>query len=290
MTRTPTYLSSSLAAWILTLLACCVALPVRAADAPVPTALEEVPYVKTPVNVVDAILSLAGVHAGDRLIDLGSGDGRIVIGAAKRGAQAMGVELDPSLVQLSDELAAKAGVSGSTRFVQQDLFDTDLASATVITMYLLPDVNLALRPRLLAHAPGTRVVSHDWHMGDWKPDASVTLDVPDKPVGLERKSRAHLWVIPARVDGAWNVRLGGAARWQAVRMEVRQRYQEVSVTVTSEGRAPWQGAGKLEGARLTFAVQAGAQALVFDGRVSAGRIEGSFERDATRAPWTADRR
>ncbi len=161
----------------------------------------DVPFITTPDHVTVAMLELAGVRAGDRLIDLGSGDGRIVITAARRfGATGLGVEIVPELVARSRENARRAGVADRTEFRQQDLFDPalvrDLARATVVTMYLLPEVNLRLRPRLQrVLAPGTRLVSHDWDMGDWIPDRTVEIAVPDKAVGREKLSRLHLWVL-----------------------------------------------------------------------------------------------
>ena len=157
----------------------------------------EVPFVVTPDHVTREMLKLADVKPGDFLIDLGSGDGRIVIVAAKHfGARGLGVEIVPDLVARSRENATKAGVADRAEFRVQDLFATDLGPATVITMYLLPDVNLQLKPRLRKLRPGTRIVSHDWDMGpDWPPDRTVVVDVPDKPIGRDKKSRLHLWVV-----------------------------------------------------------------------------------------------
>ena len=156
----------------------------------------DVPYVTTPQQVVDAMLSLASVGPADRLIDLGSGDGRIVITAAQRwGTPGLGVEIDPRLVAISQGRARDAGVADKARFVVQDLFDTDLSQATVITMYLLPEVNLKLRPRLQKLRPGTRIVSHDWDMGDWTPERTIEVDAPDKTVGLRKTSKLMLWVV-----------------------------------------------------------------------------------------------
>ena len=156
----------------------------------------EVPFVTTPQNVVDAMLALAQMRRGDTLIDLGSGDGRIVITAAKRfDVPGLGVEIDPFLVERARANAAAEGVAARARFEIQDLFTTDLSPASVITLYLLPDVNELLKPRLQKLKPGTRIVSHDWDMGDWKPDRVITVEAPGKTVGIEKTSRLLLWVV-----------------------------------------------------------------------------------------------
>jgi hypothetical protein len=166
--------------------------------------MEEVPFITTPDNVTVAMLELAGVNARDVLIDLGSGDGRIVITAARRfGARGLGVEIVPELVERSQRNADKAGVASRAEFREQDLFKTDLSAASVITMYLLPAVNLQLRPALLGLKPGTRLVSHDWDMGEWTPDRTVTVQAPTKIVGREKLSALHLWVVPAQTGGLW---------------------------------------------------------------------------------------
>ena len=175
------------------LLALCLAGPAAA------QAAEEVPFVTSPDNVTLEMLRIAGVGPGDHVIDLGSGDGRIVILAARRfGATGLGVEIDPELVRRSQANARAAGVADKVEFREEDLFTTDLSRATVVTMYLLPEFNLRLRPSLLALKPGTRIVSHDWDMGDWLPDRTTRVEVPDKQVGLDKFSRVHLWVVPAR--------------------------------------------------------------------------------------------
>jgi len=208
---------------------------------------DEVPFVTTPDAVTLAMLEIAGVAARDHVVDLGSGDGRIVITAARRfGASGLGVEIVPELVRSSREHARSAGVAARVEFREQDLFRTDLAAATVVTMYLLPDVNLQLRPRLLALAPGTRVVSHDWDLGDWVPDRTVTVDVPDKKLGRDKFSRVHLWTVPARVHGRWCA--DGAS------LDIVQRFQRFSATLASAGSA--------------------APALVFDGRIEATALRG----------------
>lgn len=209
----------------LALLLLATALPGRAQD--------EVPFITTPDNVTLAMLGIAAVGPGDHVVDLGSGDGRIVITAARRfGASGLGVEIVPDLVRQSRANARAAGVEPRARFVEQDLFATNLHGATVVTLYLLPAVNLQLRPRLLALPPGTRVVSHDWDMGDWRPDRSQRLEVPDKVVGREKASTVHLWVVPAQVQGLW---CGPAG----TRLEVAQRFQAFSATLwPREGATP----------------------------------------------------
>ena len=198
----------------LVLLVLCVSLGARAA--------EDVPFVVTPDRVAVAMLQLANVGPEDYVIDLGAGDGRIVIAAVKRfGARGLGVEIDPKLVELSRENARAAGVAGRAHFREQDLFKTDLSPASVITMYLLPDSNLQLRSRLLKLRPGTRIVSHDWDMGDWGPDKSITVEVPDKPIGREKTSRVHLWIVPARIEGTWC----GTGKAKGASLELSQEFQ-----------------------------------------------------------------
>jgi hypothetical protein len=213
-------------------------------------AQDEVPFITTPDNVTLAMLELAGVTANDTLIDLGSGDGRIVITAARRfGARGLGVEIVGDLVAQSRSNARAAGVADKAEFREQDLFLTDLSGARVITMYLLTEVNLQLRPRLLALAPGTRIVSHDWGMGEWQPERSVTLDVPDKTIGRDKRSTVHLWIVPARVAGLWCTEGG--------RLELTQRFQTVSGALSADGNP--------------------APVTVFDGRVQADGLHAGPE-------------
>ncbi len=162
----------------------------------------DVPFVVTPDNVVLRMLEMAQVTASDTVLDLGSGDGRIVITAALRyGAMARGVEIDPNLVDQARTFAARAGVTARAQFEIRDLFETDLSRASVITLYLLPDVNIALRPKLLGLRPGVRLVSHDWDMGDWLPEAQVVIDAPEKRLGLKKVAKLMLWVVPAQLHG-----------------------------------------------------------------------------------------
>lgn len=209
-------------------------------------ALEEVPFVTSPDNVTLEMLRIAHVGKDDHVIDLGSGDGRIVVLAAQRfGASGLGVEIVPDLVAQSRENARKAGVADRTEFRVQDIFETDLSKASVVTMYLLPDVNLALRSRLLALAPGTRIVSHDWDMGEWKPDQTTVVEVPDKKVGLEKVSRIHLWTVPAQVHGLWC----GTGALQGTQFDVAQNFQAFRATMT-RGERVREYAGRIEGDTL----------------------------------------
>lgn len=256
-----------------------------------------VPFVVTPLEVVDRMLRIADIGPGDHVIDLGSGDGRIVIGAAKRGARALGIDIDPSLVARGRENARAAGVAERTEFVAQDLFDTDLSRASVITMYLLPDVNLKLRPSLLLLKPGTRVVSHDWNMGAWEPDETIELRTPEKPVGLGGKSRVHLWIIPADARGHWIADLpqhGGA--WT---FDIGQEYQSVGVRVrTGGGREHTVRATRLRGLEIkmvvTGLVAGKAWNHLFQGTISGDHITGevlvSDGGQQRTLPWTAIRK
>ena len=214
------------------------------------SAQDEVPFITTPDAVTLAMLQLAGVGPQDHLVDLGSGDGRIVITAARRfGARGLGVELVPDLVRQSRESAHQAGVADRAVFREQDLFTLDLRPFTVVTMYLLPQVNLQLRERLLALAPGTRIVSHDWDLGDWQPERSLTLDVPDKAIGLDRKSTLHLWIVPAQLAGWWCAKDVG--------LLVRQHFNRVSVTMARRGQAA--PAWVFDGHALAHGLQDSAQ-------------------------------
>lgn len=221
----------------LTLLACLVLSPSVFALA------DEVPFVVSPDNVTLGMLQLANVGPEDYVIDLGSGDGRIVVTAAKRfGARGLGVEIVPGLVAKSREHAMAAGVANRAVFREQDLFKTDLTPASVITMYLLPEVNLQLRPKLLQLRPGTRVVSHDWDMGEWQPDRTVTFDVPDKPVGREKSSKAHLWIVPARVRGDWC----GTGRHKGMSLRLAQQFQRFRGELT-KGEEVFNFEGRIAG-------------------------------------------
>jgi SAM-dependent methyltransferase len=207
----------------------------------------DVPFVTTPPAVTEAMLNIARVGPKDFVLDLGSGDGRIVILAARKfGARGLGVEIDPSLVSRSRDYAKRAGVQDRAEFREQDLFATDFSQASVITMYLLPDVNMALRPKLLALKPGTRIVSHDWHMGDWLPDAELRVAAPDKPLGLDKSSRVMLWTVPADAAGRWcNADKPGAE------LLLRQKFQQIDGELLIDAKKS-AVKGKIDGSRLVL--------------------------------------
>jgi hypothetical protein len=260
------------------------------ANAAFAQALEEVPYVQTPDRVVEGMLDLAAVQSGDYLVDLGSGDGRIVITAAlKRGTRGLGVEIDPRLVEKSRATAKQLGVEARAGFVVQDLFETDIRSANVLTMYLLPDVNLALRPRILAEMkPGSRVVSHDWDMGDWKPDMSVTLDVPEKKIGLKKSSTLHLWLVPARLAGTWRTRVPLKKGPMDVELEIDQKFQEIGGRAKTGGRIYPVERGFVHGELLFFRFGDGEDTLLFKGRATNERIVGRItDAKGNEYPWRA---
>lgn len=219
----------------------------------------DVPYVPTPQPVVDAMLELAGLTAGDYHIDLGCGDGRIVVTAAKRyGSRGLGVDIDPRRIAEARFNAEAAGVLDRVEFREADLFRTDIAAADVLTLYLLPSVNMRLRPTVLARLkPGTRVVSHDFDMGDWPADRQVRVP--------EEGSTIYLWIVPANVAGRWRV-TGPAG--QAYDVALDQRFQRLSPSAGRGTAAVSLGEGRVTGDRVTFTLPGGAR---FDGR-AAGEV------------------
>ena len=213
----------------------------------------EVPYVPTPEPMVEAMLDLAEVGADDFLIDLGSGDGRIVIAAAGRGARALGVDIDPARVAEATNAARRAGVEGRVSFRRQDLFATPLGEASVIAIYLLPDVNLRLRPRLLTELrPGARIVSHAFNLGDWRPDAQRVVD----------GRNAYLWIVPAVAGGQW---IMTDADGSVALLDLEQRFQDVTGTLTREGRVLPVSDVALRGDRLRFTIEGQVYAAIIDG-------------------------
>ena len=249
----------------------------RAQDADAPFVPEvgrpgkDVVWVPSPDPLVDTMLEIAEVTHRDVVMDLGSGDGRTVIAAARLGARAIGVEYDPELVELSRARAAAAGVGERATFVAADLFETDLSPATVVTMFLLPDLNARLRPRLLALEPGTRIVSNTWDLEDWEPDHTVVLDP------CPGFCTALLWVVPARVEGAWELPAG--------ELVLEQQFQVVTGTLrTSSGTVEIED-GRLRGGRLAFR----AGGTDYNGLVRGDVITGTADAGARATGWRATR-
>jgi len=240
----------------------------------------DTPYVRTPQNVVEQMLRLGRVGAKDYVIDLGSGDGRIVITAAKQfGARGFGVDLDPRLVDLANRNAAREGVADRAAFYARDLYETDISKATVVTFYLLPEVNMMLRPRLLKLLkPGTRLVAHDYDLGDWKPDRSMIVPAPDKPVGRDKISKVYFWVVPAQVAGRWRAHVALPAGAQDYEFTLAQSFQVIEGSATVDGHNAKLTDSRLVGDRisLTLETDAGGTPVRHDlrGRVNGGVIEG----------------
>ncbi len=234
----------------------------------------DVPYVPTPPEVVERMLDMAEVKPDDFVIDLGSGDGRIAIAAAKRGARAFGVDIDPQRVEEAQENARRAGMQGRVSFRRQNLFDTRIDEATVLTMYLLRKVNLDLRPRVLDELkPGTRVVSHAFSMGDWKPDGH-------SEVGYRQ---VYLWIVPAKVAGRWRVQDGA----ESFSLTLEQSYQYLKGSAQLAGQTVELTEGQLRGADITLTLATGRK---YQGRVEGDRMQAVPQGSAgTAARWQAKR-
>ena len=232
---------------------------------------KDVIWVPTSQTLVDKMLDMAKVTPQDYVIDLGSGDGRTVIAAAKRGALAFGIEYEPEMVELSKRTAAAAGVSERASFVNADLFQSDFSKATVITMFLLPSINMRLRPTILAMKPGTRVVSNTFDMADWKADETTTLT--EDCVNF---CAALLWIVPAKVEGTWQLSQGDLRD-----LSLEQRFQVISGTL---GSTPISEGG-LRGSEITFRVGSARYTGRVDGNVMRGTVTGG-----SGDTWTAARR
>ncbi len=231
---------------------------------------KDVVWVPTPQVLVDKMLDMAKVTPKDYVIDLGSGDGRTVITAAKRGAKALGIEYNPEMVELSKRNAAKEGVTDKATFMKADLFESDFSHATVITMFLLPSINMKLRPKILDLKPGTRIVANSFDMEDWKPDETAKVD------GCSNWCTAYLWIVPAKVGGTWNLPQG--------ELTLKQTFQMVSGTLKSGNNTAQITNGKLNGDQITFTA-GGAQ---YTGHVSGNSIEGTVK-GGSNGKWRATR-
>lgn len=228
---------------------------------------KDVQWVPTPPALVEKMLDMAGVTSRDSLVDLGSGDGVTVIAAAKRGARARGIEYDRQLVQIARRNAAAAGVAARAKFERGDIFKSDFSTATVVTTFLLPSLNLRLRPIILAMQPGTRVVSNTFPMGDWEPDDTATIEP------CERWCTALFWIVPARVAGVWRTPQG--------LLTLTQHFQMVSGALDTGAIDE----GRLRGDQLSF----GSAGTSYVGRVDEGQIRGTASRDGRTTPWSATR-
>lgn len=248
---------------------------------------KDVIWVPTPERAVERMMAMARVGPEDVLIDLGSGDGRIVVAAARRGARAFGVDLNPDMVRLAQRRAREAGVADRATFQVQDIFKADLRQATVITLYLLPELNVKLRPELLKLAPGTRIVANAFDMGEWEADE----------VDTHTASILRMWIVPAKLAGSWRWPLVHEGRMQEAVLDVNQQYQRVSGVVTVDRQRLRVRNARLEGDRVSFVVLAQQRAdygvrTDYVGRVRGERIEGEMTSSETGKPvrWVAVRR
>ena len=230
---------------------------------------KDVVWVPTPQALVDKMLDMAKVTPKDYVIDLGSGDGRTVITAAKRGSKALGIEYNPDMVELSKRNAAKEGVSDKANFVKADLFESDFSQAQVITMFLLPSINIKLRPKILDLKPGTRIVSNSFDMEEWKADETATA------AGCENWCTAHLWIVPAKVGGTWKLPQG--------ELNLKQTFQMITGTLRN-GNVTTPISGKLNGDQISFT----AGAAQYTGRVNGNAIEGTVK-GGSDGKWSATR-
>ena len=221
-----------------------------------------VPFVSTEYDIVRAMLDLAGTNGEDFVVDLGSGDGRIpIIAARDKGARGLGVDLDPARIRESTANALRAGVADRVTFRQQDLFVTPLGDATVLTLYLLPEINMQLRPRILGEMrPGARVVSNTFDMGDWQPDVRRNV----------QNSNIFMWIIPAQVGGRWQLRAGD----EAATLTLSQRFQRVTGTVAADGRSAPLSEVLLRGPQIAFSADLGGGPRRFVGRVDGAAMAG----------------
>jgi len=241
----------------------------------------DVVYVPTPQVVVESMLTMAKVSAKDYVIDLGSGDGRVVITAAKKfGARGFGVDLDEVLLKRANEAAKREGVADRAQFFEQNLFETDLSKATVITSYLLPEMNEKLRPKILRLKPGTRVVAHDYHMGEWQPDDNDTLSVPEKTVGNPGTSYIFMWYVPANAAGKWQIKVPVGGQTLAVDLDFSQRFQMLNGSAKINDRSAQIQGARVRGEDVTFWLTTGTGAAAvrheFTGRVQGDTISGTL--------------
>jgi hypothetical protein len=240
---------------------------------------KDVIWVPTPEELVERMLRMAQTTPNDFVIDLGSGDGRIAITAGKKfNARAMGIEYNPDMVEVSNRNASKEGVAAKVRFVKADIFESDFSQASVITMYLLPGLNLKLRPKLLDMKPGTRIVSHQFNMDDWQPDETTNFD----------GRRAYFWLIPAKVGGTWRFQSGS----DGLDVTLEQKFQMLEGTVKLGTVNAGLRDAKLAGDKISFAfVDQGGVRRDFTGKVSGNTMDGTMKLETgPESKWTATKR
>ena len=269
------------------------AAPPAAAQKPDPADNIAGPYVPTPWVIVDEMLKLADIRADDVVYDLGSGDGRLVITAAKRyQARGVGIELQPELVELARAGAKKENVADRVKFVQGDLFETDIREASVVTLYLLPRFVTRLVPRFLAELrPGTRIVSHDYPLAPWKPDKELSMDVPEKEfISGTTWTRLYYYVVPARVGGVWELSLPQALAAAPLRLEVTQEPHAVGGLVR-EGKAElYLRDMTVRGEQVRFGLLYRSHLMAFDGTVAGETMSGEVSAKGVHGSWTAKRK
>ena len=248
------------------------------------------PYVPSPTSVVADMLTLAAVGPKDFVIDLGSGDGRIVLTAAKVfGARGFGVDINAQLVKEANEAAKLQGIADRANFTIQDLFKTDISKATVVTMYLLPNTVNMLKDKLLTELkPGTKVLSHDYPLAGWLPEKYVQMDLEDKVIisGVTT-TLIYLYVVPAKAEGAWSARLPPNLSREPVRLNLRQQITRVSGSARIGGKDVPLEEAKLRGERFTFKLALGGKTYDFSGTIKGKSIEGTVDSDGARAAWSA---
>jgi|LNFM01.1.fsa_nt_gb SAM-dependent methyltransferase len=244
------------------------------------------PYVPTPWPVVDQMILAGAIGPKDLVMDLGCGDGRLVIAAARRhGARGFGVDIDADLVRLANDTAAREGVAHLVRFEERNIFDTDVREATVLTLYLLPWMMMKLRPRFLSDLrPGTRIVTHDYHFQDWRAASDITFHVPEKAaITGSPEATVYLFLVPARVDGRWAVSAPGNPAFDRAELALRQGLNDFEGTLAGAGRSPRRlDAPSLKGLDLRFALPVegpGGRAgrAIVRARVDGDRMDGTIE-------------
>jgi SAM-dependent methyltransferase len=271
--------------------ACCAAAAVFFAPALVAADVQRTggPFVPTPQSVVDAMLDLAKVTADDFVVDLGSGDGRIVLTAAQRySARGVGVDIDPELVEKSNAEAQKRGMAGRIKFLQKDVLQADVSDATVLTLYLLPGMMSSLQAKLMHELrPGTRIVSHDFPFGEWKADREVSVEVPEK-FGQpgQWRSTLYYWLVPARVAGAWQVSFGGEGS-DSVLLWLDQRYQNLKGAANAGGKRITVSNARVEADRIEFRLELVDGAYDFTGLIHGENMHGEASHAGRTSRWSA---